>query len=464
MKSAVETLNPTRVKLTVEVPFDELKPSLDAAYKTIASQINIPGFRRGKVPPRIIDQRVGRGAVIEEAVNEALPMLYSRAVEESSLRPLGQPTVDITSVPDAPGSQLTFTAEVDVRPDITLPDLAGIAVTVDDVSVSDEDVQRQLDQLRERFGTLLPEDKAAEDGDFVSIDLTAVVDGEEIDSVKNISYQIGSGTMLAGLDEALTGLSAGETTTFTSPLPGGEHKGEEAVVTVTVQAVKTRSLPNLDDDFASLASEFDSLEELTADVRSQVERGKAMEQGIQARDRLLEHLLDSVEVPVPDGVVAEQVHQHLEGEGRLEDDEHRAEVEAESRKAVASQLLLDAIVEKLEVQVSQQEFVEYVVAASQQFGMDPNTFVKTMEEAGQISGMVGEVARRKALAAVLEKASVTDTTGAAVDLEAVRGSERDPIAEIEEAIEQLETGAPADDAANESADATEAAADDKDAS
>ena len=276
MKSAVETLNPTRVKLTVEVPFDELKPSLDAAYKTIGSQVQIPGFRRGKVPARIIDQRVGRGAVLEEAVNSALPTFYGQAVEEAKIRPLGQPEVEITEAPDpATGGDLKFSVEVDVRPEVTLPDYATLAVTVDDVVVDEADVESEITALRQRFGTLVGVERAAVEGDFVSMDLAAEIDGDEIDAVTGVSYEIGSRNMLDGLDDALVGMSAGETKNFTAPLAGGDREGQEADVTVTVQSVKERELPDLDDEFAQLASEFDTLDELNADLRSQAERAKS---------------------------------------------------------------------------------------------------------------------------------------------------------------------------------------------
>jgi trigger factor len=420
VKSAVETLNPTRVKLTVEVTYDELRPSLDAAYKTIAGQVNIPGFRKGKVPPRIIDQRVGKGVVLEEAVNEALPHFYAKAVEESDVRPLGRPSVDVTDIPDpATGGDLKFTAEVDVRPQIDLPDLASVEVTVDDVEVADTDVDERLDSLRERFGTLTTVDRAAAAGDFVSIDISAEIDGNEIDSVKGISYEIGSGTMLEGMDDALPGMTAGETKTFTSPLAGGDRAGDEANVTVTLQAVKERSLPALDDDFAQLASEFDTLDELRADVHGQVEQMKRYQQGIQARERLLEQLVSGTEVPVPDGVVEDEVHRHLEAESRLEDDEHRAEVETETREGFKTQLLLDAIAESEKVQVGQQELVEYLVMSAQQYGMEPGEFIQAVEQSGQIAGMVSEVARRKALAEVLSRATVKDASGNRVDLEAL---------------------------------------------
>jgi trigger factor len=426
VKSAVETVNPTRVKLTVEVPFDELKPSLDAAYKTIANQVNVPGFRRGKVPPRIIDQRIGRGAVLEEAVNEALPKFYAQAVEAGDVRPLGQPTVDVTDVPDpTAGGELKFTAEVDVRPQIDLPELDGIAVTVDDVEVSDADVDADVESLRERFGTLTGVERAAGTDDFVSIDIAARIDGEEIDTAKGVSYQVGSGTMLDGMDDALGGLQAGETTTFVSALVGGDRAGQDAQVTVTVQAVKERILPALDDDFAQLASEFDTLDELRADLRGKAAESKKFEQGIQARERLLEHLVETVEVPVPDGVVTDEVNRHLESEDRLEDDEHRAEVAEQTRTGLRVQLLLDAVAEKLAVSVGQNDLLQYLFSSARQYGMEPNEFIKMVDKSGQIPAMIGEVARRKAVAGLLERAVVTDTSGNVVDLAALFGSDTD---------------------------------------
>ena len=419
MKSAVETLNPTRVKLTVEVPFDELKPSLDAAYKTIGGQINVPGFRAGKVPARIIDQRVGRGAVLQEAVNDALPRFYGQAVEENKIRPLGQPEVDVTEVPAEDGQDLKFTIEVDVRPELTLPDYDGVAIEVDviDSEAATADVESRMTALRQRFGTLTGVDRVAGTGDFVSIDLVAKIGDEDIDAAKGISYEIGAGNMIDGLDDALVGMAAEESKTFTAPLSGGEHEGKDAEIDVTVQSVKERVLPDLDDDFAQLASEFDTLEELTADITAQSERAKKMEQGVQARDKVLEYLLENTEIPIPEGIVEAEVTQHLEGESRLEDDEHRAEVGENTRKAMRSQFLLDAIAEKEQISVGQPELIEYLVMSAQQYGMEPNDFAKAVDEGGQIPAMVAEVARRKALAAVLEKANIVDTSGTAIDLD-----------------------------------------------
>ncbi|MET4078475.1 trigger factor [Janibacter sp. UYMM211] len=452
MKSAVEKLNPTRVKMTVEVTSEELAPHVDAALKTIGSQIQVPGFRAGKVPSRIIEQRVGKAAVLQEAVNEALPEFFGQAVEAEELKPLGQPEVEITSLPLEDGEQLEFTVEVDVRPEVTLPDYDGLAVTVDPVTVSDEDVEARMTELRERFGTLTGADRAVEDGDFVSIDLRAEIDGQEIDAVEGISYEVGSGTMLEGMDAALVGLSKGESADFTSPLAGGDQAGQDASCTVTVQSVKVRELPEVDDDFAQMASEFDTAEELRADVAKQAEQAKKFEQGIQARDKVLETLLEQVQIDLPESIVEGEVHQHLEQEGRLEDDEHRAEVDESTRKALTSQFLLDAIVEAEQVEVGQPELVEYLVMQAQQYGMDPNQFAQLIDQQGQVQAMVGEVGRRKALAAVLDKASITDTDGNAIDLD-----ELVPDAEGE-SDESVETEAPEDDSASTETEAPEAEA------
>ena len=424
MKSAVETLNPTRVKLTVDVTAEELKPSIDKAYKTIGESVQIPGFRKGHVPAKLIEQRFGRAAVIQEAVNDALPDLYMQAVAENDVKPLGQPEVDIVEFPIEDGQKLSFTAELDVRPEITLPAYDKISIEVDPIEVSDADIDERLTELQERFGSLVGVDRKAKKGDFVSIDLSAEIDGEEIDSVSGVSYEIGSGNMLEGLDKAVTGLKAGEEATFTSPLAGGEHEGEDANCTVKVESVKQRELPELDDEFAQLASSFDTLDELKADLRKEVERTKKFEQGVQARDKVLDALLDAVKIDVPEGIVTEEVNNHLEGENRMDDDEHRAEVEESTRKAVATQLLLDEIVETEEVQVGQEELIEYLIMSAQQYGMDPNTFAQALDAQGQVPAVMGEVARRKALASVLEKVAVKDTNGTVIDLnEAIDGDD-----------------------------------------
>lgn len=420
MKSAVEHVGPTRVKLTVDVPFEELKPSLDAAYASVSSQVQIPGFRKGKVPARIIDQRVGRGAVVQEAVNEALPQFYSDAVDQQELQPIGQPEVDVTAVPVKDGEDFSFTVEVDVVPEFELPAYDQITIEVDPVAVTDADVEAELDSLRERFGTLAAVDRPAQDGDTVNIGLRAVIDGEEIDDVSGVDYLIGSGNMLDGLDEAVVGLSAGDTKDFVSPLIGGEHEGEDADVTVTVNTVSERNLPELDDDFATTVSgDYESLEQLRAAITEQVERGKKFEQGVQARDKVLDQLLETLDLPVPEALVEAEVHSHLEGEDRLEDDEHRAEVADSTKKQLQTQFVLDRIARDEKVEVGQQDLIEFIIASAQQYGIDPNQFAQMLDQQNQIPSIMAEVGRRKALAAVLEKVTVKDTDGEVVDLNAL---------------------------------------------
>lgn len=418
MKTTVEKLSPTRTKLTISVTPEELQPSIKHAYEHIAEQVTIPGFRKGKVPPPIIDQRVGKAAVLEHAVNEGLDGFYRRAVEENDVRPLGRPEADITEWPNEKdfSGDLLLTIEVDVRPEVKLPDFDDITITVDAAEVGVDDVEEELDRLRSRFGTLVTVDRPAKTGDFAQIDLVAVIGGEEVDTAANISYEIGSGELIDGIDEALDTLTAGETTTFEAPLMGGDHEGENAQITVTLNAVKERELPEADDDFAQIASEFDTIGELRQSLRTQVERAKVFGQGTAARDQLVDKLLELVEIPVPEQLVEDEVHRHLEQENRLEDDVHRAEVKESSEKTFKTQILLDEVAQENDVKVSQDELTQYLVQGAAQYGMDPNEFVKILSENGQIPSMVGEVARNKALAIILGKVKVVDSNGKPVDL------------------------------------------------
>ncbi|MFE2182522.1 trigger factor [Streptomyces sp. NPDC059455] len=435
MKSAVENLNPTRVRLTVEVPFEELKPSLDAAYKKINQQVTVPGFRKGKIPARIIDQRFGRGAVLEEAVNEALPKFYTDAVNEGELNPLGQPEVDITELKD--NELLTFTAEVDIRPAIEIPDYSGIEVTVDSVEVSDEDLDKSVEQLRERFATTSPVERAAAEGDIVVIDLEAKVDGEVLEDgvATGVTYTIGSGELLDGIDEAVTGLEAGGEATFTSELKGGSAQGKEAAVSVKVSEVKARELPELDDDFAQLASEFDTLEELRGDSRKRLERSKKFEQATQAQEKVLDALLELVEVPIPEKLLQEEIntrkhnleHHQLAQMGMNLDsylqmqektaEEFDAELKEQAEKGIRTQFVLDELVNKEQLSVGQEELTEHLMRRAQSSGMSPDQFAQAVVEGGQVPMLVGEVARGKALAVVVEAAKVVDDKGETVDLD-----------------------------------------------
>ena len=418
VKSAVESISATRVRISIDVDFNDLEPHVKRAYQSISERIVIPGFRKGKVPRAMIDQRVGRGAVLDEAINNALPEFYTQAARENDVLVVGRPTVDIKELKD--NELVKFEVEVDVRPEVTLPDFSKIEISVDDVAVSDKDVEEQVEALRIRFGTLTTVEKDAASGDFVSIDLVARVDGKDVEggTANGISYEVGSNRMIEGLDAALEGMKVDETKSFSAPLVGMQE-GESGEVEVTLKAVKKRELPDLNDEFAKLASEFETLKELEADVRERLARLKAMEQGAQARDNLLKMLLETVEIPVPENLVNDEVNDHLEKENRLEDETPRKEVTEEITRSVKGDFLLDAIVKAEEVQVSEAELTEYLIRTAARYQMTPDQFAQQITQAGQVATLMAEVARTKGLAIVLERVNVKDASGNAVDLSAL---------------------------------------------
>jgi len=414
VKSTVETLEPTKVRLTVEVPYEELKPEMDKAYRDIASQVAVPGFRKGHVPPRIIDQRFGRASVIEQAVNEVLPGLYSSAVAENTLRPMAQPDVEVTEIPNTSGpqgGQMVFTAEVDVVPPFDIPEIGeDTVIEVQASEVTDEDVQKDLDELRGRFASLKTVTRQAKTGDFVTIDLTATVDGEQVDSVSDVSYEIGSGSMLEGQDKALRGTHGGDDVTFTSTLKGGDHEGEEAQVSLHVQSVKVRELPEADDDFAQMVSEFDTMDELLADLREQAGTSKRSDQAVEARSKLVDVLLDTTDILLPEDVVAHEItHRVADDASAEEKDAARTDVERELREEILS----ESLAERYNVQVSQQELIDYMIQMSQAFGTDINQLI---QDSSQVSQMVSQLGRTKALIEALRAVTVQDSAGEVVDL------------------------------------------------
>ncbi|WP_054813647.1 trigger factor [Nocardia arizonensis] len=458
MKSTVEQLSPTRVRINVEVPFEELKPDFDRAYKALAKQVRIPGFRPGKAPAKLLEARLGRGAILEQVVNDALPGRYSEAVTTSEVKVIGQPEIEITKIED--GQELAFTAEVDVRPEITLPSYDDIEITVDAYTVEDSDIDDQLESLRQRFGTLTGVERAVRNGDFVSIDLSATVDGEEVAdaSTTGLSHEVGSGQLIEGLDEAVVGLSAGESAEFTSNLVAGEHAGKDAVITVTVQSVKERELPEADDEFAQLASEFDTLEELKDDLKSRVERVKKVEQAGAIRDKVLETLLEKVEVPLPEAVVQAEIEavthdavhgfdhddaklaEALEAQGSSREEFDRDTKEA-AEKSVKTQLLLDAIAEAENTQVGQDELTERILFQSQRYGLSPEQFIQQVQQAGQLGAIFADVRRGKALAGVVGQVKVVDSNGEVVDTAEMFGGRDDSEADAEIADESAAVSA-----------------------
>jgi trigger factor len=461
MKSAVETLGPTRIKLTVEVPFEELKPAVDAAYRKVGQQVRVKGFRPGKVPPRIVDQYVGRGAVLEEAVNEAVPALYGDAVREQQVDILGHPEIEVTQFTD--GEDLVFTAEVDVRPEIELPDYDGLPVTVEDAEFTDDEVTEQLQGLRDRFATLAGVERAAESGDYVSIDLAATIDGEPVEdaTANSLSYEVGSDSLVEGLDDAIVGLSEGESKDFPTQLRSGDQGGQAALATVTLRSVKEKQVPELDDDFAQTASEFDTIDELRADVRERMTRIKALSQGVEARDKVLETLLERVEVPLPEHVLGDEVayrqsqfeqqlaqagitkEVYAQSEGKSVEDID-GEIETNARNAVKAQFVLDALARKEELSVDEADLTDQIVRRAQQAGVPADQYASQVVGAGQLGALMSDILRGKALALVMERATITDASGRPVDLEALTPSESPEAAEAEA---EAEAAAASDDEA-----------------
>lgn len=442
MKTSVDKLSATRVKLTVEVPFEELQGEIDQAYKALAQQVTIPGFRKGKAPRQLIDARIGRGPVLEQVVNDMLPTRYQQACEENELIVLGQPTIEITKLED--GELVEFTAEVDVRPEITVPDFSAIEVTVDPIKADDEAVDAEIDRLRERFGELKDTKRKLKTNDFAVIDLSATVDGKEIEEAKaeGLSYKVGAGDLIDGLDTALRGLKTGESAEFTTKLQNGEHAGEEANVTVTVAQTKERKLPELDEEFVQMASEFDTVEELRASMTEQVEANAKTAQASQIRDEVLKAALAQSEFELPQGVVDEQVHaqQHqilgqlahdedalnalLEAQGTTREEFDKNTREAAS-EAVRTQLFLDVLAEQEDPEVSQQELTDHILFTAQSYGMDPNQFIAQLQQSGQIAQLFSDVRRGKALASAIVRTTVKDTEGNDVDANEYFGLEED---------------------------------------
>lgn len=440
-KTNVEKLSPTRVKLSVDITIADLEPFLKQAYKTISEQVSIPGFRKGHVPAPIIDQRVGRQAVIEQAVNDSLDSFFQAALAETETQPMGRPTADVAKWLDLKDakSEMTLVFEVEARPEFKLPKYDGLKIEVDNAEVGDDAVETELTKLRERFGNLVTVDRPAKSGDFVELDLVARIDGNDVDQANGVSYEVGAGNMLVGLDEAVETLTAGESTTFTSQLLGGEHEGQDAEVEVSITAVKEREFAAADDDFAQLASEFDTIAELRESLAEQVAQAAVFAQGRQARDIFTETLIEKAGIPVSEELVEEEVHRHLEGEGRLEDDEHRAEVRESTEKQLALQLLLDAIVDAEQITPTQNELSQYIFQSAQQYGMDPGQFIQAISQGNQMGMIVGEVTRNKALAVALAKAKVVDKNGKAVDLSEFTAVDSDEVEEAEETVEAAAT-------------------------
>ena len=432
MKSTVEKLSPTRVKLVIEVPFDELKEEFDKAYKTIAEQVNIPGFRKGHAPAKLIENHVGRGAVLEQVINDMMPSRYEKACTENDVQPLSTPDVDVTKIDDP--NLIEFTAEMDCRPEIKIPDFKGKEISVEPRRATDEIAEQGLKDLQERFATLKGVDRPAKEGDFVSLDLSAKVNSEELKEAetKGLSHRIGQGDLIEGLEDALVGMKAGESKTFTSKLVAGDHANEEADITVVLQKVQEQELPELDDDFAQMASEFDTLDELKEDLAKRANDAAKSEQAANLRDAVLSALIEEANFDIPKGIVEEQaqgqIQQVLSQFGGDENilksilesqgsdlDSFYDEAKKSAEEATRTWLLLDALAEELSVEISQNDLTEAVVAQARQNNMEPEQFVQAVQQQGQLASLFSDVRRNKALFTVVRDVVAKDTEGNSLD-------------------------------------------------
>lgn len=440
MKSSVEKLNDIRVKLTVEVPFEELKPQIDAAFKTLATQVNIPGFRRGKAPRQVLEARIGRGPVLEQVANDAINEYYGRALDEHEINPLGAPAIDVTKLED--NVVIEFTAEVDVRPEFEVPNFEEISVEVPAVEATDADVDAEIESLRQRFATTEPVERAVAEGDEPLVNITFTADGEPVEGgVEGFSLRVGS-NILPGLDEAIVGLSAGESKTFDANEGPFAEEGVDVQAIVEVLSNNERVLPEIDDEFAQEATGADTVDEMRDELREQIKERRGDTQAMEIRDAVLAAALDKVNFPLPEGLVQENIEAQVDqliaqfgGQPEMLDvlieargqtrEEFDAKQREDAEKAVRTQLLLDAVADVEKPEVSQEELTQQLMFLAQNFGMEPQQLVQVLQSNGQLGNVFADVRRGKALALVILKTTVKDSNGETVDTEKYFGSDED---------------------------------------
>lgn len=414
MKTEVEELEPTKVKLNVEVSYQELEKEINRVYKQVGKRVSIPGFRPGHVPNAVLDRKIGRAYIIEETINNKLSDFYRQALEENKLRPLAQPEIDVNSTPNLegkPGGDLKFSATVEIVPQFELPSLEGLSLEVEKLEVTDDQVEQELDRLRERFASLKSVDREVQDGDFTVIDMVAKIDGEEVDSVSGLSYQVGSDSLIEGIDEAVVGLKADESKTFTSRLKGEKYGDKEAEVTVSVNAVKERELPEADDEFAEMASEFDTIGELRTDLRENVAKMNLQQQAVEARSKLEDYLIDHTELPLPTGVVAAELEERTKNseDGEADQDEVRQQIE----KSLKRELILGKLAEEKQTEVEPRELYQSLFAMGQAYGFEP---MQILQDQNMMARISQDMRLNKALMEALQGVEVKDEAGNVLDL------------------------------------------------
>ncbi len=423
MKTTVETIDAVRVKLTVEVDPGVVRKAHDTAARHLAQQVNLPGFRKGKAPRKLLEQRLGSGAIAQHALEDNLDDWYRAAIDDAEIVPVGSPELDIETFTEKEG--MTFVAEVEVRPEIDLPDHTGLQLSHPEWGVSDDEVTAKLDEQRERFAEVDEVERAASSGDYVTIDLKVFVDGEELETahVEDALYEVGSQGVTAKLDDELEGIEAGAEFTYTDQLPEEypEHGGEEAEFHVTVHDVRAKSLPTLDDDFAATASEFDTLDDYRADIRRNLERQKVSEARHQARGDLLQAFLAPIDFELPPSMITsevddqrQQISQQAEQYGMtfedmlaaqdMEEEAWEEEVTTQARASVKARLVLDTLAETLEVDIEPDDVNQEIFRHAMQMGMQPQQVAQMIQEQGSLPALIGDVARRKALDAIVDGA------------------------------------------------------------
>lgn len=432
MRSTVEPVEPTKVKINVVVEPDELGPAIERTARRLGREMRVPGFRKGKVPRPVLEARIGRDTLIAEAIeHEAVPEFYAKALEEHGIEPLSRAKVDPPDYND--GQPLEFSATVEVKPEIDLPPYRGVQVDRPELEVTDEHVDTQLDQLRERFAQLEVIGRPIAKGDFAQIDLRATRHTEEIPDLSRTDflYEVGSGTVVPQLDEQLEGTRKGDILRFNATVPegAGEMAGQEVTFTVLVKEAKTKVLPGLDDDFAQEASEFDTLDELKAHLRERLEEAAADQVRSELETRVLQTYLEQVDVPLPESLVSDELQyrasrfvqqlnlmgmpleRYLEG-AETTQEQLEADLRAQAERAVKAQLALEAVAAAAGLEASDEEVEAEILRQAERLGRDPEDVRKALG-AGRASAIRGDILRTKALALMVENADVTVPQGGA---------------------------------------------------
>jgi trigger factor len=427
MQTTVQETDKHTVKLTIEVAPDEFGKDLDRAYRRIAQSVKIPGFRKGKVPRQIIDAQFGREAVLGEFLEDSVPTYYRDALRENDLAPIAEPDIDVEQLEE--GKPLVFTATVEIRPRLQLEPEAykGLAVAKSSVDVTDEDVERLVDSLRDRFAELEPVGRPSRAGDYVTMDIRATVHGEEIaeGTRPDYLYEVGSGEFGEKVDTELVGKRAGEILKVNDTLGegAGDRAGQEVSFSILLKEVKAKQLPNADDEFAKTASEFDTLDELKATLREQIRENKERVAQGEIRDRVLQTLVDTVEVELPDTLIDEETEhrvthareraeqlgltldQLLEAQG-FDEARFRADARDHAVRAIKADLVLESVARSEDLQVTPEELGREIASLAQALGRDAKDVAKSLDRSGQVVALAGDIIRSKALDVLVENASI----------------------------------------------------------